>query len=164
MQELAISRDEHPLDLVERIATQQQWSFDRDGADEIQIGVAGAWADYSVAFTWLDDLEALHIACSFPFKATETRRTELQRLIAKANEQLWLGHFDVWPDENAIMFRHSLLLFGGVAPSASQCERVLQIAVETCEKYYQAFQLVVWAGQSADEALQTAMFATIGRA
>jgi hypothetical protein len=41
---------------------------------------------------------------------------------------------------------------------------VLQIAVETCEKYYQAFQLVVWAGQSADEALQTAMFATIGRA
>jgi hypothetical protein len=28
------------------------------------------------------------------------------RLVAQINEQLWLGHFDVWLQEGLIMFRH----------------------------------------------------------
>ncbi len=40
----------------------------------------------------------------------------------------------------------------------------MKIAVEACERYYQAFQFVVWAGKTAAEALDTAMFETAGEA
>jgi hypothetical protein len=160
----AAGRSEHPLDLVERLASRNEWTFDREGEDEIAIAVKGAWAEYSVGFTWLEDLEALHVACSFQLTPPESRRQELMRLVTLVNEQLWLGHFDLWDDGKMIMFRHSLLLAGGTEPTQLQCEKLLLIAVETCEKYYQAFQFTVWAGRSARDSLEGAMFVTAGQA
>ena len=37
-------------------------------------------------------------------------------------------------------------------------------ALDTCERYFQAFQFVVWAGKSAAEALDATMFETSGEA
>jgi hypothetical protein len=158
------ARSEHPLDLVERLASRHQWSFDRDADDEIAISVKGAWAEYALSFAWLDDLEALHVSCAFSLKPPENRRGELMKLVSLINEQLWLGHFDLWEGEHQMMFRHSLLLAGGTEATTIQCERLMQIALETCEKYFQAFQFTVWAGRSARDALETAMFVTAGQA
>jgi Putative bacterial sensory transduction regulator len=43
-------------------------SFDRDEEDEISISVAGGWSEYNIAFTWLAEVEALHVACAFDLK------------------------------------------------------------------------------------------------
>jgi hypothetical protein len=64
------------------------------------------------------------------------------------NEQLWVGHFDLWPSENVVMFRHSLLLAGNVSPAPSNASAA-QDRLQACERYYQAFQFVVWAGKTA---------------
>ena len=61
-------RAEHPVDIVERVAAHNAWTFDREQRDEISIAVAGQWTDYNVAFTWLPEIEALHIACAFDLK------------------------------------------------------------------------------------------------
>ena len=88
----------------------------------------------------------------------------MQRLIALINEQLWIGHFDIWTQNGVVMFRHALVLAGGVAASDRQCEAVLGTALDSCERYFPAFQFVVWAGKSAREAMDAAMFETAGRA
>src|SRR5262249_43921465 len=75
----------------------------------------------------------------------DNRLTEVYRLVAQINEQLWLGHFDVWTQEGLIMFRHGLMLNGALA-TTRQCEALLKAAFEACERYFQAFQFVVWAG------------------
>jgi hypothetical protein len=62
------------------------------------------------------------------------------------------------------MFRHALVLAGGIEPSGSQCASVLGTAVEACERYFSSLQFVVWAGKSAREALDAAMFETSGEA
>jgi hypothetical protein len=61
------------------------------------------------------------------------------------------------------MFRHALLL-GGTIASPKQCEAMLRAALEACERYYQAFQFVVWAGKESREALVSTMFETEGQA
>ena len=53
---------------------------------------------------------------------------------------------------------------GGVEASRSQCEVLLSSALDACERYYQAFQFVVWAGKGAREAIDAAMFDTAGEA
>ena len=112
----------------------------------------------------LDDHEALHLACAFDLKVAEPRRTEATRLLARVNEQLWMGHFDLWEQENIVMFRQSLLLAGNAEATQQQIEVMLQNALETCERYYQAFQFVVWAGHSAQRALDEVLFETAGEA
>jgi hypothetical protein len=157
-------RSEHPLDVVERLASLRDWIFDRAETDEMSVSVAGRFADYHVAFTWIEDVEALHVACAFDLKVQDRRRAEILQLISAINEQLWVGHFDLWSGENVVMFRHSLLLTGGVEPTNPQCETMLRVSVEACERYCQAFQFVMWAGKSAREALDAVLFETEGEA
>jgi hypothetical protein len=112
----------------------------------------------------MGEIEALHLACAFDMKIPETRRAEAQRLIAAINEQLWVGHFDLWTATGSVMYRQSLLLPGGLAATQAQCELMLEGALHACERYYPALQFVVWAGKSASEAMTAAMFDTAGEA
>jgi hypothetical protein len=153
----------NPIDLIERLAAAHDWTCDRTNDDELTLVIAGTWTDYHVSLNWRDDLEALHLACAFDFRVPENRLNEMYKLVAQINEQLWLGHFDLWTQEGLVMFRHALLLNGSVA-TARQCEAMLQAALEGCERYYQAFQFVVWAGKPSREALVSTMFETEGQA
>ena len=85
-------------------------------------------------------------------------------LVSLINEQLWLGHFDLWASESVVMYRHGLLLAGGAEPTQGQCEVLMTTALEACERYYQAFQFVLWAGKPAREALDAVLFETQGEA
>ena len=154
----------NPLEVVERVATTHDWSFERAGEDEITILVRGKWSDYQVSFTWMHDIEALHLACAFELKVPERCHATTQQLISLINEQMWVGHFDLWTQDGIVMYRHALVLAGGVAASSRQCESRLGTALDACERYFPAFQFVVWAGKSAREALESAMFETAGEA
>jgi hypothetical protein len=162
--DIELDRPNHPLDIIERLAAINDWAFDRGTEDEISVIVAGGWAEYQVAVSWLDQVEALHVASAFDLKVPAWRRAEVVTLISLINEQLWLGHFDFWSAENVVMFRHSLLLSGGVEPTNEQAGAMIKAAVDTCERYFQAFQFVLWAGKSAREALDSAMMETVGEA
>lgn len=157
-------REEHPLDTIERLAALNDWSFERGEDDELSLSVAGVWSEYHVSFTWMDDVEALHLACAFDLKAPQRRKNELLCLISLVNEQLWMGHFDLWTRENVVMYRHTLPLTGGAEPNAAQCAILLKSAIDACDRYYQAFQFVLWAGKSPREALDGALFETEGEA
>ena len=161
--ELRYERASSPIDLVEQLASAQDWPFERGSEDELTLTVSGTWSDYHVSVNWRDDLEALHVASAFDCKVPDARLNEIYRLIAQINEQLWIGHFDLWLHAGLLLYRHGLLLNGNVA-TPRQCEALIQSALEACERYYQAFQYVVWAGKEAREALTSTMFETEGRA
>jgi hypothetical protein len=161
--EAGYDRASNPIDLVEQVAAAHDWATDRNSDDELTLIVAGSWTDYHVSLNWRDDLETLHLACAFDFRVPDNRLNEIYRLIAQINEQLWIGHFDLWTQEGLIMYRQALLLNGSVA-SPRQCEALLKASLEACERYYQAFQFVVWAGKESREALVSTMFETEGRA
>ena len=154
----------NPLDVVERVASIHDWSFERASDDEITLLAKGEWTDYQVSFTWMTDIEALHLACAFDIKVPDRRRAEVQQLISYSNEQLWVGHFDLWLQDGMVMFRHALVLAGGVEATSQQCQALLSSALEACEGYFPAYQFVVWAGKPARQALDAAMFETSGEA
>jgi hypothetical protein len=162
---LAIAHDHasNPLEVVEHLAAGNNWPFERAGEDEVAIIVTGRWTNYQISFTWMSEIEALHLACAFDMRIGELRLPEVLQLVSLINEQLWIGHFDIWQKNGVVMFRHALLL-AGVNASGRQCEAVLGAALDACERYFPAFQFVVWAGKSAREAMDSAMFETSGEA
>ncbi len=154
----------HPIDTIEHIAAVNNWNFERQDSDEISISLRGGWSDYHVSFNWMEDMESLHIACAFDLVVPENRRAEIKELISQINEQLWIGHFDMWKHEGVILFRNSHIMTGGAQISPHQCEALLNSATESCNLYYQAFQFIVWAGKTANEALEAVLFETVGEA
>ncbi|MGH6675874.1 MAG: YbjN domain-containing protein, partial [Xanthobacteraceae bacterium] len=87
---IEIAHHEHvsPLEVVERMAISNDWPFERAGEDEIALNVLGHWSNYQISFTWMNDIEALHLACAFDMKVPDPRLGEVQALIALINEQL----------------------------------------------------------------------------
>lgn len=162
--DIELSASPNPVDLIEQIAASHDWAFDRSGEDEITISVTGSWCDYNISLSWMGALEALHLACAFDFKIQERPKNEVMRLLALVNEQLWLGHFDLWQAEGIVMYRNALLLTEGMEAGMGQLEAMLGAAVDSCERYYQAFQFVIWAGKTPEEALAAVLFETHGEA
>ncbi|WP_176085479.1 YbjN domain-containing protein [Martelella sp. HB161492] len=162
--EWEMERQSNPVDMIEFVASSNDWSFERSGEDEIAMTVGGRWADYHVSFSWMADCEALHLACAFDLKVPDRRMNEVVKLLTRVNGQVLMGHFDFWRQESVVVFRQSLLLAGGAEPTNQQVEGLLSFGLDSCEAYFQAFQFVVWSGMSADEALAAVLFETVGEA
>ena len=128
----------------------------------MNVCVAGEWTDYRRSLIRRNDRSGLHIACTLDLRVPPEKRPVVRHLLTLINEQLWSGHFDIWSDDGVVLHRNSLLLFGGAAATPEQCEALLRLAVEACERYYPALQFVMWAGKTAAEASAAAMFETQG--
>ncbi len=152
----------NPLDVVEQIAAAQDWAFDRPGEDELRVEVPGHWCTYNLFLAWREDVAAMNLTCAFDMRVPEPRRTPVYELLALSNEKLWLGHFSLWQEEMIPLFRHSILLRGATA--VEEIEELMDIALGECERFYPAFQFVVWGGRPAAEAVTAAMLDTMGEA
>ena len=76
--EVAAHERANPLEVIEHLATANGWSFERATQDEIAILVRGKRTDYRVSFTWMLDIEALHLACAFECKVPDHCRLAVQ--------------------------------------------------------------------------------------
>jgi hypothetical protein len=154
----------NPLDRVERLAESRRWPMERTGDDEVVMAISGGWCNLHLSLCWRDDLEALQFACSYEMKVPDQRHAEAMKLLSLINAQLLHGHFDFWATDGLITFRHSLLLCGGAEANDAQCDALIRIGIDACQRYYPALQFVIWAGQSAEAALENALLETHGEA
>lgn len=154
----------NPIDLVEEIVQANEWAHDRASDEEMVVEIAGRWCAYHLLFVWQREINALHFTCNFDIKVPKTRRAAVFELLAVVNEKLWLGHFDLAADDHSPAFRQGVLLRGAGGASVEQLEDLVDISVSECERFYPAFQLVVWGGKPPEEALAAAMIDPVGEA
>lgn len=154
----------NPLDLAELVIMDRDWVFDRPADGELVAEVGGAWCNYRIWFTWQEECGGLTLSCALDGKYSKQVQHRVHSLLAIINEKLWLGHFDICPESCSVTFRHSLLLRDGAGTTVEHLQELLDIAISECERFYPAFQSVVWAGKSPAEALEIALFETIAEA
>ena len=97
-------------------------------------------------------------------KVPHARKDEVGRLLTLINGQLFHGHFDMWHGDGSIVFRNNLVLAGGAVANDAQCETLIRLGIESCERYYPAVQYVCWAGKTAEAALESSLLETMGEA
>ena len=154
----------NPIDLVEEIVQANEWPHDRSSDEEMVVEIQGRWCDYRLFFVWQREMNALHYSCGFEMKVPRGRRGPVYELLAAVNERLWLGHFDLADGDDSPSFRQGVLLRGVFGASVEQIEDLVDISISECERFFPAFQLVVWAGKSAKEAIAAAMIDPVGEA
>ena len=159
-----LESSDNPLDLIEEVVACNDWQFDRQSADQLSVSVTGSWCDYHLGFSYLGSQGGLQLTCAYDLRVPDRKRGPVCELLALVNERMWLGHFDLWLEDGIPMFRHGLLIRGGQAPTSEQFAQLIEIAISECERYYPAFQFVLWGGKNAEEAIAAAMLETLGEA
>lgn len=154
----------NPLDVIEQIVAANDWAFDRRSESEMAAEAPGRWCDYGLYFNWSHEISAMHFSCAFDMKVPPPQRGALYELLALANEKLWIGHFGLEGDAGMPVFRHSVLLRGAPGASAESLEDMVDIALTECERFFPAFQFVLWGGRTPPDALAAAMLECAGEA
>ncbi len=154
----------NPLDLAEQLVMDRDWLFDRPVDEELVAEVQGSWCNFRIWFAWQEDLDALIFSCAYDTKIPDKSRSKIFPLLAAVNEKMWLGHFDLGSEDGMVMFRHALLLRGDHKVTPEQLDDLLDIAMTECNRFYPAFQSVLWGGNTVEQALEIAMLDTVGEA
>lgn len=156
--------DAAPIDMLETYFAAHGWSHERDD-DEIVAKVKGSWAQYELRAIWRADDGVLQFLAFPDVRAPDERRTALYETIGLVNEQLWIGHFELWSQSGILLFRHAAMIDGNEATlTLAQAELLVESAIDECERFYPVFQFVLWGGKTPAEAIAAALIETQGEA
>ncbi len=158
------SIDIHPIDMVETLAQQCEWEFDRSGEDQIAMVVEASWRAYSINLAWSGYDDMLRLVCTFDLTPPTEQLDEFYRLLNMVNDRVWCGSFTLWPEHKLMAFRFGLTLGGGATATPEQIEAMILSAVGLSERYYPAFQLIGWSNQTPEDALTVAIEEAYGTA
>ena len=160
--------DAAPIDMIEDYFAAHGWEHERHD-EEVVGSVKGSWAKYELRALWREDDGVLQFLAFPDIKATDDRRPALYEAVGLINEQMWLGHFELWSSSGVILYRHAAMLAasdegGEHGLTLAQAETIIETAIDELERYYPVFQFVLWGGKTPKEALAAAMVETHGEA
>lgn len=154
-----------PMETVESvIGSDERFACERAEDGDIHFSFKTSWGESVGYFSYRHELPALLFTLGFEIQAPKSRINETVRLAALINENLWLGHFDVWSDDGTIIFRHAMPMIGRDEISVGEVQAMLAAAMDAADRFQPSFQYVILGGMAADDASNAALFETIGEA
>jgi hypothetical protein len=132
--------------------------------DEIHGEIQGSWASYQLRCIWRSEDHVLQILCLPDIRVPEEKKAAVFEVMALINEQVWLGHFDVWSNGSVLLYRHGLMLGDDGLLSLVQAQTAIEAAVDECDRFYPAFQFLLWGDKTPAEALASALIDAAGEA
>ena len=155
-----------PIEMLEQYFAAHGWTHERNGDEEIVANFQGSWTQYELRAVWRDDDRVLQFLALPDIRVPADKRPLIYETLGLINEQLWIGHFEMWASSGMLLFRHAALLDNNAEPmlSIEQAETLVEAAIDECERFYPVFQFVLWADKTPQEAIAAALIETQGEA
>lgn len=152
-----------PVGMVEDYTIEQNWNSERANEHELWAEIPGQWGNQRLWVAYHEESEFLQFNCYLSLKIPDRLVGTTAEVIALMNERAWLGHFEIWFEEMAPVFRVVLPLRGS-SLSLEQVEDIMTSIVQEIERFFPAFQWVIWGGKSPQEAVAAAIVDIEGEA
>ena len=165
MDEFELEREASaPIDMLETYFSALGWAYERGGEDEIVSSFQGSWTQYELRAIWRAEDQVLQFLALPDIRVPEDKRAATYETIGLVNEQLWLGHFDIWSNGGVLLYRHGLMLGSEGMLSLQMAQLAVESAVAECDRFYPAFQFVLWGDKKPKDALEAALVDAAGEA
>ncbi|MBB3763427.1 type III secretion system chaperone family protein [Sphingomicrobium lutaoense] len=156
--------EDAPIEIFENYFEARGWVAERVAEGEVLASATGSWSQYELRAVWRPDDRVLQFLAFPDIKVPPEKRASVYEAIGLINEQLWLGHFELWSGAGIIAFRHAALIDLSGQMTLDEAETISEAALEECERFYPVFQFVLWGGKSPSEAIAAALIDTHGEA
>lgn len=161
----ALGREESPpMDMLCALFEARGWHVDGESESEITAEYKGSWTNYQLRCIWGGDDCALQILVLPDVAVPAEKRASIYTALGMINEQIWLGHFDLWQGNGLLVFRQATLLGANGMLGVDQAQTLIDSAIDECERFYPVFQFIIWGDKAPEEALASALVETHGEA
>ena len=158
------SDDAAPVEMLAALFEARGWQCEVVSDDEMVGEVQGSWAKYQLRAIWRSADNVLQFLCLPEIRVAQEKRNSAYELLSLVNEQMWLGHFDIWSNCDVLLYRHGVLLGDEGMLSIQQAQALVETAIDECDRFYPAFQFVLWGDKAPRDALDAAMVDAAGEA
>lgn len=156
--------DASPLLVFLALFEARGWTCRSSSREEVSGEVAANWGRYQLRFVRHRDDRTMQAICLPDIRVPDAKLGTAARLLALVNEQVWLGHFDIWSRGNVLVYRHAMLLGDEGEVTLAQAQILAETAIEECDRFYPAFQFALWSDKSPEDALAAALIDAAGEA
>jgi hypothetical protein len=153
-----------PMDMLAALFEARGWSFEHTSEDEVSAEFKGSWTSYQIRAVWREEDNALQLIVLPDVTVPVEKRNDVYKALGLINEQLWIGHFDIWSSNGILLFRHGSLLPPNGLLGVDQAQTIIDVAIDECERFYPVFQFIIWGDKSPEDAIASALVETHGEA
>jgi len=158
------SDDAAPVDMLAALFEARGWPCRSLSEEEILGEIQGSWGKYQLRGIWRHEDRVLQLLSLPDIRVPREKMRDAYELLALVNEQLWLGHFDIWSQGDMLVYRNGVMLGADGLLGLDQAQALVETAIDECDRFYPAFQFVLWSDKAPRDALASALIDAAGEA
>ncbi|MDR1334161.1 MAG: YbjN domain-containing protein [Holosporaceae bacterium] len=154
----------NPIDITETLATKMDLNFNRIDDNEISVLLKEDNPEYVLSVVFKVDCEIVYFACDMNLSVPDNKRPAVVDALAKANERIWVGHFDLLSLGSRIVYSLTIPFASSFIMDEAMMESIIQLVMDECNRFYHYFALIIESKKAPDLTFNALFLETAGEA
>jgi hypothetical protein len=156
--------DTNPIDITETLAAKMDLNFSRVDDNEISIQLKNKNPEYILSVIFKSDYEIIYFSCDMNLYVRKEKYSAITDAIVKANERIWVGHFDLISIDNRIVYSLTIPFVSSFLADEGVMESIMQLVMDECDRFYHYFSIIIESKEASDLPLSNLFLETAGEA
>ncbi len=126
------------IDIAEATFEKLDYNFSRIDENELAVSLS---PNYSLSVFLKPEYDILHFSNDLNLICPDDRLAVIEDSIVKANERIWLGHFDLISTDNRLVFSLSFPFAHSFLFDQDFFESLVDIICEESDRFYHYFKM-----------------------
>lgn len=153
-----------PLKMVFDNLKHRGFAVEKVADSEISTEINDFPTPFQFSTMYNEELNSLMVSCHIRHTIPQEKYTSVIELLSRLNTSIWMGHYELAPEDDLVGYRYTLNLAGVKYPTDEQVDSMIDAAIVECVRIYPALKFILVDGKSASEAAVAAMMETVGEA
>jgi hypothetical protein len=149
------------IDIAEQTFEKLDYRFSRIDENELAVSLS---PHYSLSVFLKPEYDVLHFSNDLDLICPDDRLAVIEDSIIKANERIWLGHFDLISIDNRIVFSLSFPFAHSFSFDNENFEALISLILEESDRFYHYFKMVLSDKQIPNFSIGTLFQEAVGQA
>ncbi len=135
--------DTNLIDMAEMFATKKDLRFNRIDDNEISLQLRNDESEYNLFVSLKQEHEMLCFSCDMNLHVPQKRYSKVADAIIKANEMIWVGHFDITSYGRNIIYSLTIPFISSFSVEEDSIESIVRLITSECDRFYYYFAMVI---------------------
>ncbi len=128
------------IDIAEQTFEKLDYNFSRIDENELAVSLS---SNYNLSVLLKPEYDILHFSNDLDLICPDDRLAVIEDSIIKANERIWLGHFDLISVDNRLVYSLSFPFAHSFLFDQDSFESLIDIICEESDRFYHYFKMLL---------------------